>query len=230
MPGYDCAMPRNIQDTFIAPPCLDDIEIVHEDDALLVINKPSGLLALSGKDPRNHDSVHARLVQRYPSIRMIHRLDFGTSGLMVLAKSKDHATLLNRQFQQRSVTKVYQAVLWGALANVSGRINAPIARDDENFPKMRIAEDGKPATTDYQVLVTDSLRTVSTIEFYPHTGRTHQLRIHSAHIGHPILGCDIYGSQASTQAADRLLLHATELTLTHPETGQLMTFKSARPF
>ncbi|EAR11463.1 RluA family pseudouridine synthase [Reinekea blandensis] len=223
-------MARNIQDTFIAPPCLDDIEIVHEDDALLVINKPSGLLALSGKDPRNRDSVHARLVKRCPSIRMIHRLDFGTSGLMVLAKSKTMATTLNRQFQQREVTKVYQAILWGQLANASGRINAHIARDDENFPKMRIGEGGKPAQTDYQVLVTDMRANTSTVEFYPRTGRTHQLRIHSAHIGHPILGCDIYGTQASTQAASRLLLHATELTLKHPETDQLLRFQSPRPF
>lgn len=223
-------MPRNIQDTFIAPPCRDEIEIVHEDESLLVINKPSGLLALSGKDRQNHDSVHARLAQTYPSIRMIHRLDFGTSGLMVLAKSKEMAAALNRQFQQRAVRKVYQAILWGQITSPSGTIKAPIARDDENFPKMRISKEGKPAHTDYQVLALSAPKNSSTVEFYPHTGRTHQLRIHSATIDHPILGCDIYGSRESTRAADRLLLHATELQLMHPVDGQPMAFHSPRPF
>lgn len=223
-------MPRNIQDTFIAPPCRGEIEIVHEDDALLVINKPSGLLALSGKDPRNHDSVHARLMQSHPLIRMIHRLDFGTSGLMVLAKSKATAAALNRQFQQRAVRKVYQAILWGQLTPPNGQISAPIARDDENFPRMRISDEGKPAHTEYQVLALSALQNASTVEFYPQTGRTHQLRLHSAHINHPILGCDIYGSAESIRAADRLLLHATELKLTHPIDGKPIAFHSPRPF
>lgn len=221
---------RNIQDTFVAPPCHAAIELLYEDDSILIIDKPSGLLALSGKNPLNSDSVHARLVRQWPEALLVHRLDFGTSGLLVIARSKPVVAQLNRQFQERRVRKTYQAVVMGRVSPSRGVIDAPIARDDDNFPKMTISQNGKPARTHYKVIdqTPDGLST--RLELTPITGRTHQLRIHSAHIGHPILGCDIYGSSQSESESSRLLLHATSLTFTHPVTEQTMVFESVCPF
>lgn len=223
-------MARNIIDTFIAPRCLEQITIVHQDDAILVIEKPSGLLSLSGKNPLNSDSVHARLSAQFPEVLLIHRLDFGTSGLLVLARSKVSATHLNNQFQAKQVKKKYIAILDGLVEQDEMIIDAPIARDDENFPKMQIAASGKSAQSYLKVLQRNDQLKQTRVEYTPKTGRTHQLRIHSAHIGHPILGCDIYGTEHSQSAAPRLCLHASELSFTHPETEQLMRFTSDCPF
>jgi len=118
-----------IIDSFIAPPCHDDIEILWQDEHLLLIDKPSGLLSLSGKNPQNLDSVHYRLVQTFPGCTLVHRLDFGTSGLMVVALNKAINAALCQQFSQRSVEKVYSALLCGHLENDEGVIDAPIAKD-----------------------------------------------------------------------------------------------------
>ncbi|TAT61822.1 RluA family pseudouridine synthase, partial [Enterobacter cloacae] len=135
-----------IIDSFIAPPCHDDIEILWQDEHLLLINKPSGLLSLSGKNPQNLDSVHYRLVQSLPGCTLVHRLDFGTSGLMVIARNKAINAALCQQFSQRSVEKVYSALLCGHLENDEGVIDAPIAKDPALFPLMSIcAVNGKPA-------------------------------------------------------------------------------------
>lgn len=123
-----------IIDSFIAPPCHDDIEILWQDEHLLLINKPSGLLSLSGKNPQNLDSVHYRLVQTFPGCTLVHRLDFGTSGLMVVARNKAINAALCQQFSQRSVEKVYSALLYGHLENDEGIIDAPIAKDPALFP------------------------------------------------------------------------------------------------
>jgi len=216
-------------DNFVAPPCVDDIEIIYQDEAILLINKPSGLLTLSGKNPLNLDSVHYRLVQQFPDALMIHRLDLGTSGLLVVALNKVVAADINRQFQLRTVSKTYQAVLAGQLAADAGEIELPIAKDPVNFPKLKICfATGKAASSHYEVLERqpDSTRVL----FTPHTGRTHQLRIHSAGLGHPILGCDLYGTPESQQRASRLLLHATTLEFDHPISGERFRGVSACPF
>lgn len=135
-----------IVDTFIAPPCYESIAILYQDEHLLLINKPAGLLSLSGKNPQNLDSVHHRLVQQFPGCTLVHRLDFGTSGLMVVAKNKTINAALSHQFSQRSVTKVYSALLCGHLHEDEGAIDAPIAKDPARFPRMAIcAINGKPA-------------------------------------------------------------------------------------
>lgn len=216
-------------DNFVAPPCADDIEIIYQDEAILLINKPSGLLALSGKNPLNLDSVHYRLVQQFPDALMIHRLDLGTSGLLVVALNKAVAADINRQFQLRTVSKTYQAVLAGQLATDAGEIELPIAKDPLNFPKLKICfATGKAASSHYEVLERQSDTT--RVLFTPHTGRTHQLRIHSAGLGHPILGCDLYGTPESEQRASRLLLHATTLEFDHPISGERFRGVSACPF
>lgn len=216
-------------DNFVAPPCVDEIEIIYQDEAILLVNKPSGLLTLSGKNPRNLDSVHHRLVQQFPSALMIHRLDLGTSGLLVVALNKIAAAHINRQFQLRTVNKTYQAVLAGQMIDDTGDIELPIAKDPLNFPKLKVCFDtGKPASSHYEVL--DRQADTTRVLFTPLTGRTHQLRIHSAGVGHPILGCDLYGTPESEQMASRLLLHAMTLEFDHPLSGERMHGISPCPF
>lgn len=218
------AVPAAQVDDFIAPHCADVVRIVYQDDDILLINKPSGLLSLSGKNPRNWDSVHHRLLHgqagvtpAFPQAKLPHRLDFGTSGIMVVGLHAQAAQHLNQQFQARSVLKRYWAVLAGWLAEDQGQISAPIAKDKLQFPKVKICQhSGKAAVSEYHVVqrLEQPRRTV--VQFNPLTGRTHQLRIHSLWLGHPILGCDLYSNAHSEQQAERLLLHASDLYLTHP--------------
>lgn len=218
-------------DPFIVPVCHDDIEILFQDEHLLLINKPTGLLSLSGKHPLNKDSVHFRLVQDFPTATMLHRLDFGTSGIMVVALNKQINAHLTKQFQARTVSKTYTALLHGQLADDEGVIDFPIAKDKPNFPLQKICfESGKAALTRYRVdeRVTEPFATK--VIFTPVSGRTHQLRIHSQQIGHPILGCDLYASDEAFFMAPRLMLHATTLEFDHPVTGERVKGVCPCPF
>jgi len=225
-----------IIDSFIAPPCHDDIEILWQDEHLLLINKPSGLLSLSGKNPQNLDSVHYRLVQIFPGCTLVHRLDFGTSGLMVVARNKAINAALCQQFSQRSVEKGYSALLCGHLENDEGVIDAPIAKDPALFPLMSIcAISGKPARSRYRVVerfYQGLDLPLTRVMLTPETGRTHQLRIHCQQLGHPILGCDLYGGLDVPGAEDapRLMLHASELNFIHPVSGEPVNARHAAPF
>lgn len=229
-----------IFDSFIAPPCHDKIEILHQDDHLVLINKPTGLLSLSGKNPQNTDSVHHRLVPLFPGCTLVHRLDFGTSGLMVIARNKAINAALCHQFSQRTVTKVYSALLCGHLNDNEGVIDAAIAKDPALFPLMSIcAIHGKPARSRYRVIERlyqeredQTLLPVTRVELTPETGRTHQLRIHCQQLGHPILGCDLYGGRLlpGTERTPRLMLHASELHFVHPISLEKITAHHASPF
>lgn len=225
-----------IIDSFIAPPCHDDIQILWQDEHLLLIDKPSGLLSLSGKNPQNLDSVHYRLVQTFPGCTLVHRLDFGTSGLMVVARNKAINAALCQQFSQRSVEKVYSALLCGHVENDEGVIDAPIAKDPALFPLMSIcAITGKPARSRYRVVERFYQETglpLTRVELTPETGRTHQLRIHCQRLGHPILGCDLYGGLdvPGAEGTPRLMLHASELNFIHPMRGEPVNARHAAPF
>ncbi|KAA0511939.1 RluA family pseudouridine synthase [Enterobacter vonholyi] len=225
-----------IIDSFIAPPCHDDIQILWQDEHLLLIDKPSGLLSLSGKNPQNLDSVHYRLVQSFPGCTLVHRLDFGTSGLMVVARNKTINAALCQQFSQRSVEKVYSALLCGHVENDEGVIDAPIAKDPALFPLMSIcAITGKPARSRYRVVERFYQETglpLTRVELTPETGRTHQLRIHCQRLGHPILGCDLYGGLdvPGAEGTPRLMLHASELNFIHPMSGEPVNARHAAPF
>ena len=224
-----------IVDTFIAPPCHDQIEILYEDEHLVLINKPAGLLSLSGKNPQNLDSVHYRLVQRFPGCTLVHRLDFGTSGLMVVAHNKAVNAALCQQFSQRSVTKGYSALLCGHLDTDEGIIDAAIYKDPARFPLMSIsAINGKPARSRYQVVerIYHEGVPVTRVSLSPETGRTHQLRIHCQQLGHPILGCDLYGGRLlpGTEQTPRLMLHASELHFVHPVSNRLLNMRHNSPF
>ena len=218
-------------DTFVAAVCHQQIDLIFQDEHILLINKPSGLLSLSGKNPLNKDSVHFRLRQQFPAAMMVHRLDFGTSGIMVLALSKPVNAHLCRQFQDRTVVKTYVGVLNGHLEFDRGCIDAPIAKDKVNFPLAKICyKSGKPARSHYEVLERLDAPLRSRVMFSPLTGRTHQLRLHSREIGHPILGCDLYGSEQTQSMANRLLLHAATLSFDHPISGERITAKCPCPF
>jgi tRNA pseudouridine32 synthase/23S rRNA pseudouridine746 synthase len=218
-------------DTFVAPACHQSIEMLYQDEHILLINKPSGLLSLSGKNPLNLDSVHHRLAQIYPLISLIHRLDFGTSGIMLLALDKTTNALLSQQFQSRTVTKRYQSIVAGHIKQDSGIIEAPISKDKALFPRLKVCfEQGQTALSHFQVLERLTKPDRTRLLFTPETGRTHQLRIHSQFIGHPMLGCDLYGTDETQAMAPRLLLHASELEFEHPVTGQAMKISCPCPF
>ncbi len=225
-----------IVDNFIAPPCLDEIDILWQDEHLLLINKPSGLLSLSGKNPQNLDSVHYRLVQNFPGCTLVHRLDFGTSGLMVIARNKAINAALCHQFSQRAVKKVYSALLCGHVENDEGVIDAPIAKEPALFPLMSIcAVTGKPARSRYRVIERFYQTTglpLTRVVLTPETGRTHQLRIHCQQLGHPILGCDLYGGLEwpGAETTPRLMLHASGLDFMHPVSGETINARHAAPF
>ena len=224
-------MKTDIIDSFVAPVCLEQIEILFEDEYLLAINKPSGLLSLSGKNPLNKDSVHYRLVQQYPDIRLTHRLDLGTSGVMLLAKNRVINANLTKQFQARSVIKRYVSILDGEVLDEEGQIDLPIAKDKLLFPRLKIChQDGKSAQSHYQVAERLQEPDCTRVIFTPLTGRTHQLRIHSQAIGHPIIGCDLYGTEATQKMASRLMLHALDITFDHPQSQQHMTLCSPCSF
>lgn len=229
-----------IIDTFIAPPCHDKIETLYQDDHLVLINKPAGLLSLSGKNPQNIDSVHHRLVQIFPGCTLVHRLDFGTSGLMVIARNKAINAALCQQFSQRTVTKVYSALLCGHLDDNQGVIDAAIAKDPALFPLMSICSiHGKPARSRYRVVERfyheqedRTLLPLTRVQLTPETGRTHQLRIHCQQLGHPIWGCDLYGGRLlpGTERTPRLMLHASELHFVHPISEEWIKARNTCPF
>lgn len=218
-------------DNFVAPVCHQQIEVLYQDQHILLINKPSGLLSLSGKNPLNLDSVHHRLAKIHPQITLIHRLDLGTSGLMLLALDKSSTADLSQQFQARTVVKRYIAILDGHIETQNAVITAPISKNKALFPLLKVCfEQGQNAVSHYQVLEQLNNPDRTRVLYTPETGRTHQLRIHSQFIGYPILGCDLYGTEQTKAMAPRLLLHAAELEFSHPATKQRMTVHCPCPF
>lgn len=210
----------------VPPPCDEPVEIVFADEHILIVSKPAGLLSVPGRFVK--DCVLNRLLFDYPDARVVHRLDLDTSGLLIFARSQLATSDLNRQFRDRLIDKTYVAVVQGLVEQTTGEIDLPIAPDPDNRPKQLISEAGKAALTRYKVIARDIED--SRVELYPVTGRSHQLRIHLATIGHPILGCDMYANETAFAASDRLLLHAAELRFTHPETGEAIEFQSQPPF
>lgn len=231
-------MTHTAADDFVAAVCNDFVMILYQDHDILLISKPSGLLSLSGKNSLSWDSVHHRLVHgqtgvspAFPQAKLPQRLDFGTSGIMVVGLNAESTQHLNRQFQARTIQKRYVAVLEGWVAHDQGCITAAIAKDSRHFPRVKICHaTGKDAITEYRVLDRLGQPRRSLVQFTPHTGRTHQLRIHSQSIGHPILGCDLYKSDHSEQMADRLLLHASDLYFEHPTSGEKVHSHCSCPF
>ena len=202
--------------------------MIHQDESLLIANKPTGLLAVPGRGADKQDSLSARIRKKFPDALIVHRLDMATSGLMVFARGLEMQRCFSQMFREHEVEKRYVAVVAGKLGPATGEVSLPIAADWPNRPLHKIdALSGKPALTRFCVLSHDADADRTRVELMPVTGRTHQLRVHMAAIGHPILGDALYGEAAS---ASRLLLHAAGLGIAHPLSGTPMTFLSAPPF
>jgi len=216
---------------YIVPYCDRPVPVLFADDYLVVVDKPHGLLSVPGRDPANRDCVPARLLAEFGELRIVHRLDLDTSGIMVLARTPDAHRHLNRQFEQRETEKYYEALVWGLPNEDEGEINLPICVDWPNRPRKIVDyENGKAAQTFYSVIDRDTQRNISRVVLKPITGRSHQLRVHLAEIGHPILGCPFYAHEQARAAAERLTLHARSLELTHPISGERTTFEASTPF
>jgi tRNA pseudouridine32 synthase/23S rRNA pseudouridine746 synthase len=212
------------------PPPDTGLAVIHVDDDLLVVDKPAGLLSVPGRGADKADCLVARVQAEYPGTLAVHRLDMDTSGLLILARSAAIHSQLSRQFRERQVEKRYVAVLAGQLADEAGEVELPLICDWPNRPRQKVDfEIGKPSLTRFRVIARDPVADTTRVELEPVTGRSHQLRVHMAALGHPILGDDLYGGAACGRA-DRLLLHAMDLGLFHPSTVAFMQFHAAPPF
>ena len=212
---------------FYQPPDVP-LVILYRDDDLVVVDKPSGLLSVPGKTPEKADCLIARLTAAMPECLLVHRLDTDTSGVMVFAMNKPAQGAISQQFEKRKTTKSYLARLEGHLAPMTGRVDAPLCVDWPNRPRQHIDwEKGRPSQTDWKVLSHDTKET--RVVLFPFTGRSHQLRVHMAHMGHPILGDRFYATEAG-RFHPRLMLHAYELGLLQPTTGAPLLFRAECPF
>ena len=214
---------------------LEDIDVVHADDALLVLCKPSGLPAVPGRGAALQDCLARRVQRRFADALVVHRLDMATSGLMLMARGASAQRALGIAFARREVEKRYVAIVAGHLAVPGaggwGQIDLPLAADWPRRPRQQVDfERGKPSLTHYRVLAHDEGAATSHVELQPLTGRTHQLRVHLMAIGHPIVGDTLYAPPAVQAMAQRLALHASRLELAHPLSGARLVFTSAAPF
>lgn len=202
---------------------------VYQDEQLLVLDKPSGLLAVPGRGPDLQDCLSARVQAVFPSALIVHRLDRDTSGLMVMALDPATQRELSRQFAERLVEKRYVAVAFGRMRDASGVVDLPIRKDFDHPPRHKIDPiDGRPARTAWRVVQRGADR--SRLEVRPETGRSHQIRLHLATLGHPILGDNLYAPPEALGLVPRLLLHAAGLSLTQPLSGARMHWIADCPF
>lgn len=210
------------------------IELLYVDDTLLVVDKPSGLLAVPGRGADKQDCLSARVQARYPDALVVHRLDMATSGLMVMARGAVAQRALSQAFAAREVNKRYIALVAGRLEAPPeswGVIDLPIIADWPNRP-LRIIDHttGKPSVTRWRVLAHDASGVSTRVELEPVTGRSHQLRLHLRELGYPILGDALYAPPAVHAMAGRLMLHAESLAFAHPAIGAELVFECPAPF
>lgn len=212
-----------------SPPTTPYLSILFQDEHLLVLNKPSGLLSVPGKALEHKDCLQYRAQRVFPTATIVHRLDMATSGVLVMAMNKASHRHLSRQFEMRQTEKMYKARVFGQLDNQAGVIDLPLICDWPNRPKQMVDfERGKPSQTHYRVL--SYQKDVTLVELIPVTGRSHQLRVHMLSLGHPILGDRLYAHPQALEKSTRLQLHACLLKLTHPDSQQVMAFNSPCPF
>jgi tRNA pseudouridine32 synthase/23S rRNA pseudouridine746 synthase len=203
--------------------------LLHADAHCLVVDKPAGLPAVPGRPQALHDCAYSRVCALHADARVVHRLDMATSGLLLFARGEHAQRALSRAFEQRRVRKRYLAVVHGQMRVPAGEIELPIGAHWPDRPRRHVdLEKGQAALTRYRVLALEDGRT--RVELEPVTGRTHQLRVHLAAIGHPILGDTLYAPAAVQAAAPRLLLHASVLAFAHPGTGEMFEVCSQAHF
>ena len=214
--------------TEYAPP-MDRLVFLHADDHLLVIDKPSGLLSVPGRGPEKSDCALTRAQAHHPGALTVHRLDMATSGLLLFARNKDMQRALSGLFERGEVEKRYIADVWGSPSPARGEIRLPLITDWPRRPLQKVDHDiGKPSQTGYETLSTSGDH--ARLSLTPRTGRSHQLRVHLAEIGHPILGDEFYAHPEALAARSRLALHASALAFTHPATGMVLNLQSPCPF
>lgn len=215
-------------------PDVRDLTVVHVDDTLLVLDKPSGLLSVPGRGADKADCVAARAQARYPEARIVHRLDMDTSGLIVMARGPVAQRALSMAFAARAVTKRYLAVVAGHVepqADEWGCIDLPLICDWPNRPRQIVDHAiGKPSLTRWRSVAYDTASDTTRVELEPVTGRTHQLRVHLAALGHPILGDPLYAPSAVQARTPQLMLHAWRLAFAHPASGEPLVFERPAPF
>jgi 23S rRNA pseudouridine1911/1915/1917 synthase len=225
---------------------LQSIKIIFEDDHILVIHKPAGILSVPDRFNIGADHIKVLLEPRHGPIWMVHRLDRNTSGILVLAKSEQAHASLNEAFQSRQVSKKYNAIVHGIPKNIEGLIEEPIAEDPAKRGRYKVHQKGKPAKTGYKII--SQWKNFSNLELTLYTGRTHQLRVHLKHLGYPILCDPIYGLEEAVLLSSikrkryqlsknkeelpllkRQALHASSLTFIHPMTGNEVSFYCELP-
>ena len=212
-----------------------DFEVVYEDEYLLVINKPAGLVVHPSPGNWRNTLVNG-LVYRYPELKLltdwlrpgiVHRLDSGTSGLMVVARTQKMSKDLQKLFSDREVDKNYIALAHGKPKRLEGTISGPLDRDPDNFLKMAVVLGGKSSLTGYKVLWTKN--NISMVKFKLFTGRTHQIRVHFSALGCPLVGDTVYGAPKEEAELGRVYLHSWKLSFVHPATNERMTFRQNIP-
>ncbi len=221
------------KDYHLVPFCPEPVRIIKPNKNFLLVHKPAGLLTIPGRHEENKDCLITRLQNhpKSPTATVVHRLDMATSGIMVVALTKAAHRDISKQFELRQTEKHYIAVVDGLVKEDQGSIDKPMIADWPNRPKQKICyETGKKAITEWQVLSRDLKKQTTRLKLKPITGRSHQLRLHCFELGHPILGCHLYSANGSEQKANRLLLHAEQLSLTDPKSGQTITANAVCSF
>jgi tRNA pseudouridine32 synthase / 23S rRNA pseudouridine746 synthase len=226
--------------SFYQPPRDCGLDLVYCDKSLLVANKPAGLLSVPGRGLDKSDSMATRVQKEFPGALSVHRLDMGTSGLLVFALNADMHQRLSRLFRERAVRKRYLAIVAGRVTASAGEIDLPLAADWPHRPRQKVdLTGGKPSLSRYNLLQHVNLPVeaanlhgepglvASRVELEPVTGRTHQLRVHMAAIGHPVVGDRLYGEKSFT---GRLLLHASRIHFVHPISQAILSLTSPVPF
>ena len=211
-------------------PPAEPLTIIHVDDGLVVVDKPSGLLSVPGRGEDKQDCVISRLQRDFPEAMIAHRLDMSTSGLLVVARGEAMQKAMYKLFRDRAVDKRYLATVAGVVEADAGEIDLPLICDWPNRPRQMVNHElGKPSLTRFRVIERSPAEQLTRIELEPVTGRSHQLRVHLAALGHPILGDELYAG-AAAERAPRLLLHAAGIAFVHPQSGKAVKFVSPAPF
>ena len=220
-----------------------ELNLLYRDDSMVLVDKPANMLSVPGKGEKGKFCVSNEVQVQFPDAKVVHRLDMATSGVMLFALGKENQVNLNKQFEQRNVEKVYDAVVKGHIAAALGGVNIPLMSDWPNRPKQKVCyREGKQAMTRFRCLSFDNSLSgnkdsserrsspITRVELMPVTGRSHQLRMHMLAIGHPIIGDEFYACEEALAMSSRLLLHARELTVTHPATGRRIEITAPTPF
>lgn len=207
------------------------VDILYQDADLLIINKPAGLLTVPGKGPEKQDCLINRVLRPYPNARVVHRLDQGTSGIVIFPLNYLTLRNLTKLFEARGVHKRYLAVVSGLVTADAGEVQLPLICDWPNRPLQKVChESGKAAHTRYQVLARDLQANITRVLLEPVSGRTHQLRVHMLSMNHPIVGDRLYAPLEIQEQAPRLLLHARDIWFEHPTNGQTVRVECPAPF